>query len=68
MAPDCTSRKVRAKNKTSTDTQVRIGHVHLKVAAHERVLAAEILIEGAVNLGVSEAIYLRNPDEEGVEL
>src|ERR1041384_3474180 len=33
-----------------------------------RVLAAGIEIEGASDHGVSEAIYLRDPDHNGVEL
>ena len=33
-----------------------------------RVLAAELPLEGAADHGVSEAIYLRDPDGNGVEL
>jgi catechol 2,3-dioxygenase len=33
-----------------------------------RVLAAKIPLDGAADHGVSEAIYLRDPDENGVEL
>jgi len=36
--------------------------------ALRRVLKAEITIDGASDHGVSEAIYLRDPDENGVEL
>jgi catechol 2,3-dioxygenase len=36
--------------------------------ALRRVLAAKIQIDGASDHGVSEAIYLRDPDENGVEL
>lgn len=36
--------------------------------AVRRVLAAEIQLDGAADHGVSEAIYLRDPDENGVEL
>src|SRR5215213_5220438 len=36
--------------------------------ALRRVLAAEIPISGASDHGASEAIYLRDPDENGVEL
>ena len=36
--------------------------------ALRRVLAAEIPLEGAADHGVSEAIYLRDPDGNGVEL
>jgi catechol 2,3-dioxygenase len=36
--------------------------------ALRRVLAAEIPIDGAADHGVSEAIYLRDPDGNGVEL
>jgi catechol 2,3-dioxygenase len=36
--------------------------------ALRRVLAAGIEIDGAADHGVSEAIYLRDPDENGVEL
>ena len=36
--------------------------------ALRRVLAAAIELEGAADHGVSEAIYLRDPDENGVEL
>jgi catechol 2,3-dioxygenase len=129
-----------AKNKSSIDSQVRVGHVHLKVAdlerslgfyrdilgfeltqrlgsqaaflsaggyhhhiglntwesagglppppgttglyhvailyptralladALRRVVAAGIDLDGAADHGVSEAIYLRDPDENGVEL
>ncbi len=33
-----------------------------------RVMAAGIALEGAADHGVSEAIYLRDPDQNGVEL
>lgn len=36
--------------------------------AVRRVLAAGIELDGASNHGVSEAIYLRDPDDNGVEL
>ncbi|HEY8899950.1 MAG TPA: VOC family protein [Chthoniobacterales bacterium] len=36
--------------------------------AVRRVLAAGITLDGAADHGVSEAIYLRDPDENGVEL
>ena len=36
--------------------------------ALRRVLAARIALEGASDHGVSEAIYLRDPDDNGVEL
>jgi len=36
--------------------------------ALRRVLAAKIPLDGAANHGVSEALYLRDPDENGVEL
>lgn len=36
--------------------------------ALKRVLAAGILLDGAADHGVSEALYLRDPDENGVEL
>jgi catechol 2,3-dioxygenase len=36
--------------------------------AVRRVLAAGIALEGASDHGVSEAIYLRDPDDNGVEL
>lgn len=39
----------------------------LAVALH-RVLAAEIPLEGAADHGVSQSIYLRDPDGNGVEL
>jgi catechol 2,3-dioxygenase len=37
-------------------------------AAVQRVLAAGVPLEGASDHGVSEAIYLRDPDGNGVEL
>lgn len=37
-------------------------------AALDRVLRAGISLEGAADHGVSEAIYLRDPDGNGVEL
>ncbi|WP_226780394.1 VOC family protein [Oceaniglobus trochenteri] len=37
-------------------------------AALARVIAAGIAIEGAADHGVSEAVYLRDPDGNGVEL
>ena len=40
----------------------------LLVDAVRRVLAAGIELEGATDHGVSEAIYLRDPDDNGVEL
>ncbi len=36
--------------------------------ALRRVLAADVEIDGAADHGVSEAIYLRDPDQNGVEL
>ncbi|MEO6120431.1 MAG: VOC family protein [Terriglobales bacterium] len=36
--------------------------------ALERVLRAGIPLDGAADHGVSEALYLRDPDENGVEL
>ena len=36
--------------------------------AVRRVLAAGVELDGAADHGVSEAIYLRDPDENGVEL
>ena len=36
--------------------------------ALRRVLAAGIELEGAADHGVSEAIYLRDPDDNGVEI
>ncbi len=36
--------------------------------ALRRVLAAGILLDGAADHGVSEALYLRDPDDNGVEL
>ncbi len=36
--------------------------------ALRRVLAAGIALDGASDHGVSEALYLRDPDENGVEL
>ncbi len=36
--------------------------------ALRRVLAANIPLDGAADHGVSEALYLRDPDENGVEL
>jgi catechol 2,3-dioxygenase len=40
----------------------------LLAGALRRVLAAGIQLEGAADHGVSEAIYLRDPDGNGVEL
>jgi catechol 2,3-dioxygenase len=40
----------------------------LLAAALRRVLAAGIELEGAADHGVSEAVYLRDPDGNGVEL
>jgi catechol 2,3-dioxygenase len=37
-------------------------------AALRRVLAAGVALEGAADHGVSEALYLRDPDGNGVEL
>lgn len=37
-------------------------------AALKRVMDAGIAVDGAADHGVSEAIYLRDPDENGVEL
>lgn len=37
-------------------------------AALSRVLAAGVALEGAADHGVSEAIYLRDPDGNGIEL
>jgi len=40
----------------------------LLAAALRRVLAAGIELDGAADHGVSEALYLRDPDNNGVEL
>jgi catechol 2,3-dioxygenase len=37
-------------------------------AALQRVMAAGIALDGAADHGVSEALYLRDPDQNGVEL
>lgn len=37
-------------------------------AVIKRVLAAGLTLDGAADHGVSEAVYLRDPDENGVEL
>jgi catechol 2,3-dioxygenase len=57
------------------DRRTRIGHVHLKVANLERaiafyrdVLGFEVTQRGASDHGVSEAVYLRDPDGNGIEL
>jgi catechol 2,3-dioxygenase len=36
--------------------------------ALRRLIAADISLEGAADHGVSEALYLRDPDDNGVEL
>ncbi len=36
--------------------------------ALRRLLAADVALDGATDHGVSEAIYLRDPDDNGVEL
>ena len=36
--------------------------------AYRRVLAAGITLDGAADHGVSEALYLRDPDQNGIEL
>ena len=36
--------------------------------ALRRLIAADIPLDGASDHGVSEALYLRDPDENGVEL
>jgi catechol 2,3-dioxygenase len=36
--------------------------------AHQRLVAAGIPLDGASDHGVSEALYLRDPDENGLEL
>jgi catechol 2,3-dioxygenase len=41
--------------------------LHLALALH-RVLKAKIALDGAADHGVSQSIYLRDPDENGVEL
>jgi hypothetical protein len=47
----------------------RAGLQLLQVQCRERrVLAANIPLEGAADHGVSESIYLRDPDDNGVEL
>ena len=43
-------------------------HRRALAAALRRVLDAGITLEGAADHGVSEAIYLRDPDGNGVEL
>ena len=42
-------------------------HASLAAALH-RVAAAGIALDGAADHGVSEAVYLRDPDQNGVEL
>jgi catechol 2,3-dioxygenase len=41
---------------------------HLLADALRRVVAAGIQLDGAADHGVSEALYLRDPDDNGVEL
>jgi catechol 2,3-dioxygenase len=41
---------------------------HALAVALRRVLAARIPLDGAADHGVSESIYLRDPDDNGVEL
>lgn len=36
--------------------------------AYQKLLAAEVALDGASDHGVSEALYLHDPDENGVEL
>lgn len=42
-------------------------HASLAAAIH-RVLGAGVPLDGAADHGVSEAVYLRDPDDNGVEL
>ena len=39
-----------------------------QVGALRRLIAAKIPLDGASDHGVSEALYLRDPDQNGVEL
>lgn len=41
---------------------------HLLADALRRLVAAKVPLEGASDHGVSEALYLRDPDDNGVEL
>jgi catechol 2,3-dioxygenase len=43
------------------------GRAALAAVPH-RILAAHVAVEGAADHGVSESVYLRDPDENGVEL
>ena len=49
-------------------TAIRYPTRALLADALRRVLAAGIRLDGASDHGVSEALYLRDPDENGVEL
>jgi catechol 2,3-dioxygenase len=49
-------------------TAIRYPTRPLLADALRRVLAAGIRLDGASDHGVSEALYLRDPDENGVEL
>ena len=40
----------------------------MEAAALRRLIIAKIPLEGASDHGVSEALYLRDPDDNGVEL
>lgn len=41
---------------------------HALSTAYRRLLAAGVALEGAADHGVSEALYLRDPDDNGLEL
>lgn len=60
--PSRPQRKSQAGNRPIDSTRAKLAD------ALRRVLRAGIPLEGASHNGVSEAIYLRDPDGNGVEL
>jgi catechol 2,3-dioxygenase len=63
-----TALKPIASNPHPVDHGVAIGHVQALAHALRRLVDAGISLDGASDHGVSEALYLRDPDGNGIEL
>ena len=61
-------RRRRRARPGSTISQFSIRRARNSPTRLRRLIAADIPLDGASDHGVSEALYLRDPDENGVEL
>ncbi len=60
--------RIQEQLKTHAANQLELPTRALLADALRRLMAAGIPLEGASDHGVSEALYLRDPDDNGIEL